>query len=101
MVAVSARSELTYNPFEKRRPPHHCIDMNFQELKLHYIPQILLCILPTTRQTVSGNIQMLILVVKLYVFSDYILRKRVPKSQNFQQTLANSIKNQHVYILFN
>lgn len=27
------------------------------------------------------DIQMLILVVKLYVFSDYILRKRVPKSQ--------------------
>jgi len=27
------------------------------------------------------DIQMLILVVKLYVFLDYILRKRVPKSQ--------------------
>jgi len=32
------------------------------------------------------DIQMLILVVKLYVFSDYILRKRVPKSQNFNRS---------------
>ena len=34
------------------------------------------------------DIQMLILVVKLYVFSDYILRKRVPKSYSSKTTFV-------------
>ena len=41
------------------------------------------------------DIQMLILVVKLYVFSDYILRKRVPKSKITTKAIMSLLISEH------
>lgn len=63
------------------------MNMNFQKLNYTLYSIDFALYFNHTSHPVSGiNIQMLILVVKLYVFSDYILRKRVPKSQNFNRS---------------
>merc|ERR1712076_236151 len=63
------------------------MNMNFQKLNFTLYSIDFALYFNHTSHPVSGiNIQMSILVVKLYVFSDYILRKRVPKSQNFNRS---------------